>query len=82
MGYILVVIAFAVLIKEVAQLYAELQRSVAIDKAKADDWARWHWQPTPEQQAKLDAACEESKRVIAENNRRYWKKWQEEHQEV
>lgn len=65
MGYIFIVIACAVLIKEAAQLYAEIQRSTAIDKANADDWARWHWEPTPEQAAKLAAEVEESKRLIA-----------------
>lgn len=65
MGYILVVIAFAVLLKQVALLYAELKRSAAIDKAEKDRWNRWHWQPTAEQKAKLDAEVAESKKLIA-----------------
>ena len=65
MGYICVVIACAVVLKEAARLYAELKRSAAIDKAEADRWNRWHWEPTAEEAAKLAAEVEESKRLIA-----------------
>jgi hypothetical protein len=80
MGYILVIVACAAVVKEAARLYAELQRSTAIAKADADDWKRWHWQPTAEQQARLDAEVAESKQAIAAYNRRYWEKWKLEHQ--
>lgn len=80
MGYILVIVALAALLKQAALLYAECQRSAAIDKAEADRWARWHWQPTEEQQARLDAEVAASKQDIAAYNRRYWEKWKLEHQ--
>ena len=80
MGYILVVIACAALLKQVALLYAELNRSAAIDKAEKERWLRWHWQPTEEQQARLDAEVAASKQDIAAYNRRYWEKWKLEHQ--
>ena len=68
MGYVLVVITFAALLKEAARLYAELKRSAAIDKAEKERWLRWHWQPTAEEAAKLAADVAESKRLIAAYN--------------
>lgn len=65
MEHIFIVIACAVLIKEAAQLYTEIQRSAAIDKAAEDRWNRWHWEPTAEQAKKLEAEVAESKKLIA-----------------
>ncbi|MBO7449501.1 MAG: hypothetical protein J6U54_03960 [Clostridiales bacterium] len=45
--------------------------------AENDFQSRWNWKPTPEESARLQMQCEESKRLIA----LYWEKRQDQHEE-
>lgn len=47
--------------------YAETRRKYRTDMAWLD---RWNWTPTAEQQARLDAEVEESKKLIAAYNKK------------